>query len=164
MAQLFLPSDLPDPGKPVEEQELSILFACVLFGEIRSGDLLAIIRVADVALERERDPRTWWGHDLREVLLKESGGWHQFSALNEGDPNRAKLLEPLRWAPPGAWWLCLTVAERGIAGKLPRQEPVATHYYARSLLPDKVPAWTRHSRVSEVYKDQWHVFSYERAG
>jgi N-acetylmuramoyl-L-alanine amidase len=63
------------------------VLARTIWGEARGDGAEGMTAVANVVMNRARDPR-WWGRTVSEVCLKK---W-QFSCWNADDPNRAKLL------------------------------------------------------------------------
>ena len=139
---------LPDPGKPIAEQELSVLLAMCLFGEARGESDLARRAVAQLLLNRARNPRRVFGskpgadfaENLRRVILQP---W-QFSCFNPSDPNRAKLLHPLDHAEPQAWERCLRCAQEALRSSAPGKQPRdaltanSDHYFDDSIRP---PYW-----------------------
>ncbi len=148
---------LPDPGKPIAEQELAVLLAMCLFGEARGESDLARRAVAQLLLNRARTPRRAFGskpgadfaENLRRVILQP---W-QFSCFNPGDANRAKLLHPLDHEEPQVWERCFRCAQQALqAGDYnaqhnadPRDELTANsdHYFDDSIQP---PAWADPSK------------------
>ena len=139
---------LPDPAKPIAEQELSVLLAMCLFGEARGESDLARRAVAQLVLNRARNPRRLFGskpgtdfaENLRRVILQP---W-QFSCFNPSDPNRAKLLHPLDHAEPQAWERCLRCAREALRSSDPGKQPPdaltanSDHYFDDSIQP---PSW-----------------------
>jgi len=67
-----------------ELSALDLMKLCV-WREARGEGMLGKRGVAQVIQNRANDP-SWWGHDIRSVILKP---W-QFSSFNMADPNSEK--------------------------------------------------------------------------
>lgn len=108
------------------------LLALCIWGEARGESVTGQLAIAHVVLNRVARP-SWWGHDVRSVILKE---W-QFSYFNSRSPG------------PGL--VQLTIAELALA-KL-TQDPTlgATHYHAVGMTPD----WTRLMRQLVQIGGHW---------
>ncbi|MBF8305399.1 MAG: cell wall hydrolyses involved in spore germination, partial [Acidobacteria bacterium] len=86
---------IPDPQKPISEQDPVILLAMCLFGEARGESAAALRAVAQVVLNRTRHPHpvfgsrpgAAWEENLRRVILRPG----QFSSFHPSDPNYSKL-------------------------------------------------------------------------
>ncbi len=148
---------IPDPGKPIAEQELVVLLAMCLFGEARGESDLARRAVAQLLLNRARNPRRVFGskpeadfaENLRRVMLQP---W-QFSCFNPDDANRAKLLHPLDHEEPQVWERCLRCARQALQTGDSNAQPNADqrdeltansdHYFDDSIQP---PAWADPSK------------------
>ena len=148
---------LPDPGKPIAEQELTVLLAMCLFGEARGESDLARRAVAQLLLNRARNPRRVFGskpgadfaENLRRVILQP---W-QFSCFNPDDANRAKLLHPLDHEEPAVWERCLRCARQALqAGDYNAQHNAdqrdeltanSDHYFDDSI---HTPSWADPSK------------------
>ncbi len=148
---------LPKTNIPIEEQDIDVLFAMLIFGESRLDDrdedrweeFEMKAGVGHVAYNRSNNP-AWWGKDLRGVLLKQG----QFSCFNLNDKNRAKLLDPLLYEPASVWDACYIVA----AGILDRLIPDPTlrsdTYYDESI---KAPGYcTEKNFVKKIGKFYFH--------
>ena len=140
-----LPSlSLPDPSKPIEDQDLLVLFAMCIFGEARGESLIARRAVAQVVLNRAQHPHVVFGSkncgqfdaNLRAVILRPG----QFSSLYPGDPNYQKLWFPLAHSAPQVWERCLQCASDALAAKDCADTLTANsdHYFDDSILP---PSW-----------------------
>lgn len=132
---------LPDPSKPFEEQDPLVLFAMAIWGEARGDCLASKMGVAWTIINRVRRGG-WYGSGLRGVILKPK----QFSCFNHGDPNREKMLEPLKHDSEPVWQGCWNVAAE--EGKFLYDEtvkspfPDVVAYFDRSM--DKnPPAWAK---------------------
>ncbi|MBI3709616.1 MAG: cell wall hydrolase [Proteobacteria bacterium] len=107
------------------------LLARVIWGEARGEGEAGMAAVASVIMNRVRRPG-WWGNSLRSVC---TCPW-QFSCLNPGDPNRAKLYAVTAADPIFA--TALAIAQRAVAGDPADPTRGATHYYAADT---KQPSW-----------------------
>jgi spore germination cell wall hydrolase CwlJ-like protein len=126
---------LPETRGSFEDYGDITLLAICIWGEARSVDLRAQIAVGWTVRNRALNPR-WWGRTWREVILKP----YQFSAFNEGDPNREKMKDPLREDKDGrAWRQCLWVAwgiYHDLVGDITGG---ATHYHQSDMR--NYPSW-----------------------
>lgn len=129
--QIFLPR--PDIG--IEDQKTDVLFAMAIWGEARGEYIAGKTGVAYVIKNRAEHPR-WWGHDLREVVLKP----FQFSCLNINDPNRSKLLLPLKHDAVEVWDECYEVAFGVMNDDMPNPVGLSDHYFDDSIAP---PRWAK---------------------
>ena len=141
-AQAAMP--LPDPGKPLAEQDPTVLLAMCVFGEARGESEDAQRAVAQVALNRAQFPHpvfgsragAAWEDNLRRVLLRRG----QFSSFEPADLNYPKLLRPLDSEDARVWARCLRCAAAALAAK--EQEDTLTansdHYFDDSIQP---PSW-----------------------
>ena len=119
-------------------KELDVI-SRTIWGEARGEPLLGKIAVAYVIYNRvtmdlhgDNKP-DWWGEGVIGVCQKPA----QFSCWNEGDPNRAKLLDVT--ADDDAAKECLYVALGVWLRFLADPTNGATHYHATSVSP----AWAR---------------------
>jgi spore germination cell wall hydrolase CwlJ-like protein len=128
---------LPDPETPFEDHSELQLLAMVLFGEARGVPQVTRRGIGHVIINRALHPG-WWGRTLAQVILKPA----QFSCFNQGDPNRRKLREPLRYEAPAVWDRCcedaMEVYQRITQADLPDPVNGANHYYDTSIDP---PGW-----------------------
>jgi len=88
------------------------IMAKTLFGEARGSALETKQAVANVIMNRVKEPR-WWGSDVRSVCLKP----YQFSCWNQSDPNRPVIVAATAADP--VYEQCLELASRAMAGNLP---------------------------------------------
>lgn len=131
---------LPDPSRPFEEQEPLVLFAMAIWGEARGECLASKMGVAWTIINRVRR-NGWFGKGLVGVILKPK----QFSCFNEGDPNRDKMLEPLKHDSETVWRACWNVAEgegKYLDDTVEGPFPGVTCYFDRSMDKDP-PEWAR---------------------
>lgn len=101
---------LPDPDLPIEAQDEDVLHAMLVWGEARGESQTGKDAVAHVAMNRVRRKHT----SLASVILK---AW-AFSCFNKNDPNREKLLAPLKWGKQGVWsdcWKAAAEARQGLS-------------------------------------------------
>jgi N-acetylmuramoyl-L-alanine amidase len=115
-------------GAYSELSELDLMKLCV-WREARGEGILAKRGVAHVIQNRANDP-SWWGHDVRSVILKP---W-QFSSFDAADPNSEK------WPAEGdlSFSDCAEVCEAVTAGKDEDITRGATSYYDVSI---PAPSW-----------------------
>ncbi len=126
---------LPDPLRPIEDQDPLVLLAMAIWGEARGGCLASKMGVAWTIINRVRKGG-WYGTGLKGVILKPK----QFSCFNQGDPNREKLLEPLQHDSEMTWRACWNVADREgkfLYDTVEGPFPGVTHYFDKSM--DKNP-------------------------
>jgi cell wall hydrolase len=110
-----------------ELSPLDLMKLCV-WREARGEGMLGKRGVAHVIQNRADDP-SWWGHDVRSVILKP---W-QFSSFNAADPNSCK------WPALGdsSFQDCENICEAVSAGKDEDVTSGATSYYDTSIQPPK---------------------------
>ena len=111
-----------------ELSALDLMKLCV-WREARGEGMLGKRGVAQVIQNRANDP-SWWGHDIRSVILKP---W-QFSSFNMADPNSEK------WPAEGdpSFQDCADVCEAVATGRHEDITSGATSYYDISIPP---PSW-----------------------
>lgn len=126
---------LPDPTRPLEEQEEDVLLAMCIFGEGRGQSDEAKLGVANVVRTRVQARRKHYGLGWAGVILKPL----QFSCFNSNDPNRPKLLEPLKWEQLPTWASCWEIARKVYQGIERDNTLGATHYFDDSLAPHPPP-------------------------
>lgn len=136
--------------------EAIAILARTLYGEARGQSRVGKIAVANVMLNRVR-AGGWWGDDIVEVCLMPL----QFSAWNDDDPNRKKMLDAedyIRLDRPKTKWNsefeeCLEIAKKAVDGELEDNTYGSTHY----INPDVAdPYWARDKRPAIVIGD--HAF------
>lgn len=110
---------LPDPTKPFDQQEELVLLAMQGWGEARGEPDNGLAAVQHVVLTRCAMKHTTVA---QEVLRP----W-AFSAFNAKDPNRFKLLQPLKFGSLKDWERAVSLAESCLHGS-PNPMPEATHY------------------------------------
>ena len=129
---------IPDPTIPFPEQPHDILLAMLLFGEARGEPTVAKLAVANVVRNRILAGR-YGGADWPKVILHPL----QFSCFNENDPNRIKVVEPLKWAKPDVWGECLEIAQSILYGTAHDNTRRSTHYFDKSM-DSKPPFWAKY--------------------
>ncbi len=120
------------------------ILARTIWGEARGEPYDGKVAVANVVMNRVRDPR--WPDTVAEVCQQRL----QFSAWNRSDPNRLRMLAVTPADPIFA--TCIRIAEKAVAGDLPDLTNGANHYEA--LETD--PAWA--SRMFKVADIGRHEF------
>ena len=120
------------------------ILARALWGEARGEGVAGMVAVANVIMNRVADRR--WPNSIRGVVLQP----RQFSAFNDGDPNKALALAadlstPLFPEAPA-------IAAAAIKGELADLTSGANHYFNPSVQPD----WAAYmERVASIGR---HVF------
>lgn len=115
------------------EMEIDTL-ARTLWGEARGEGMNGMQAVACVILNRVEAARKlggyWWGNGVLQVCQKP----YQFSCWNKNDANYKKLVtvdeEDMHFVT------ALRVARRAMLGFIKDETNGATHYHARSIMPD----------------------------
>lgn len=124
----------PDPSKSFEDQEDVILLGMLVWGEARGEPQEGKDAVAHTVLNRlSLSPH--YGKTLKEVILKP---W-AFSSFNPNDPNRQKLLEPLKHGSMAEWASALMVAHNALSGVSQDTSNGATHYVVVDLWNRQCP-------------------------
>lgn len=124
----------PDPAKSFEEQEDVILLGMLVWGEARGEPIDGKVAVAHTVLNRlSLSPH--FGQTLKEIILKP---W-AFSSFNPNDPNRDKLLEPLKHGSIAEWASALLTAHNAMNGVSPDTSNGATHYVTVDLWNRQTP-------------------------
>ena len=118
----------------VTEQDIDTL-ARTIWGEARGESLKGKIAVAHVVLNRV-NAKSWWGRTIHAVCRKK---W-QFSAWNEGDPNRSLMGRVS--AGDERFRDCLYSAVGAIQGHLKDPTKGSCHYHTKSV----APRWSRGKR------------------
>lgn len=107
------------------------ILARTIWGEARGQPDRGMIAVANVVMNRVADRR--WPNSARGVCLQP---W-QFSAWNENDPNRPKMLAVTEDDP--TFRRCVEIATAAIDATLPDVTGGADHYFTKEIDP---PAWS----------------------
>ena len=126
-------SPLPNPNRHIIEQDEDILLAMLIWGEARSESERGKLAVGSVVRNRVLSGK-FGGDTWRNVILKP---W-QFSCFNLTDPNRGKLLEPLKHDTAETWDSCYGAARSVYTGEISDETGRATHYYVAG---SKTPFW-----------------------
>ena len=139
-----VPAAVPDPANPLASQDPAVLLAMCVFGEARCESEAVQRAVAQVVLNRARNPHPVFGSragaafedNLRHVILRPG----QFSCFHPSDPNYHKLLRPLEAEDPAVWERCLRSAEEALVAQNQPDTLTANsdHYFDDSILP---PSW-----------------------
>jgi cell wall hydrolase len=126
---------LPDKSKPIEAQTPDMLARMLGWAEGRGEALQAVVGILWSIKNRVQHPH-WWGNTLSSVILKK---W-QYSSFNGNDPNRAEMMDPLKYDTEATWAkICLSYEEVFVQG-VPDPTGGATHYHDKTMLEHK-PAW-----------------------
>lgn len=124
---------IPKPNLSIEAQDVDVLFSMLIFGEARGESMEVKKGVGHVAFNRSKHPR-WWGRNLLEVILRP----YQFSCFLSSDPNRNKLLLPLKYESAETWDECFLTACGILSGELPDNTENSDHYFDDSI---PAPRW-----------------------
>ena len=126
---------LPKPDQDFSIQDIDTLLAMCIWGEARGEIPEGRQGVGAVIRTRSEHPR-WWGHSYRSVILNPL----QFSCFNEGNPNREKMLLPLRYDFSEVWDDCYWVAVGILDGSIADPTGGADSYFDDSL-KNRPPHW-----------------------
>lgn len=118
------------------------LLARMIYGEARGEPYEGMVAVANVAMNRAAQP-SWWGTNLREVLLHPS----QFSCFLPA------YSESLVTPSESSWLDCMKIAHGVLTNQTGDPTFNATHYYADYIAP---PGWA--SQMQETAHIGQHVF------
>jgi cell wall hydrolase len=122
---------MPSPSWPPSDP--ATILACTVWMEARGDGWEGMEAVANVVLNRARNPR-WWGHDIASVCLMPE----QFSSWNEGStqiPLVISAMEEDSLSYKGA----VLAVELVMSGKLVDHTQNADSYYAISEKEE--PTW-----------------------
>lgn len=122
------------------------LMARTAYGEARGDGPEGMRAVMHVIMNRAHDGVAWNGRSVVEAIFKD----RQFSAWNEGDPNRAIMLAVTTANPVFAEARRIAAAVH--SGDLPDTTGGATHYHTVSI----APVWADASKVTAVIGG--HIF------
>ncbi|WP_179188665.1 cell wall hydrolase [Kiloniella majae] len=109
------------------------ILARTAWGEARSEGSQGMQAVINVVMNRHKDPRTWWGRSVRDICLFSYKGVHQFSAWNEGDANKPKML--VVDETDANFRTALSLANMALKGDLPDITGGADHYHTKAIDP-----------------------------
>lgn len=120
---------LPNPDLPFEQQDPVVLYAMCVWGEARGvATLQGKIAQAFVVSNRV-GCNGKYGEGFAGVILKP----YQFSCFNANDPNRAKLLEPLKHDSVQTWEACYTAAYMVYKGNVSDPSLGGIFYFSEPL-------------------------------
>lgn len=124
--------------------------ARTLWGEARGEGPQGMEAVANVILNRVKvaDAKGgyWWGKDIISVCQKP----YQFSCWNRSDPNYKQLIAITE--KDIHYTTAVRIARRSVVGTLADTTAGATHYHAKSIMPD----WAQGQRpTAQIGK---HIF------
>lgn len=126
---------LPDPLLPFQDQQPVTLLACAVFGEARGQVPEAKVAVGCVIRNRAAlAPR--YGTGIVGVILHP----YAFSSFLPKDPNRNKMLNPLKCECEETWASCYGIADDVFNWRVPDPTQGATHYFDDSI---PAPYWAR---------------------
>lgn len=131
-------SPLPDPRKTIKSQELTVLLAMCIFGEARSETPDARAGVGNVIKNRVLAGIYPGGDSWEKVITAPL----QFSCFNQNDPNRVKIMEPLKHETQETWDSCYSIAKAILEGSGKDNTKRATHYFDKSM-DARPPYWAK---------------------
>ena len=114
------------------------ILARTIWGEARGDGELGMRAVANV-INNRANIGGWWGGSIVAVALMDK----QFSAWNENDPNRAKMLSVT--ADDKQFALALIIAKDVVRGVSVDPTGGATHYHTTAVSPD----WRDDSKITK---------------
>ena len=120
---------IPISNIPIEKQQPIILLAMVIWGEARGCSFSEQIDVGNIIRNRVIKNKKSY-HD---IILQP----YQFSCFNKNDPNRKKLLQPLKYDTEKAWLSCLCASNLIYYNIVPDTVRGAVSYYSG----DGKPYW-----------------------
>jgi spore germination cell wall hydrolase CwlJ-like protein len=118
-----------------------LTLARTLWGEARGEGRAGMEAVAAVIVNRAQSPR--WPDSIAAVCKQP---W-QFSAWNDGNPNRAKMLRLGPDSDDPAFQLAWEIAGDAVAGRLPDRTNGADHYHADYVSPSWASGMTRTAAI-----------------
>jgi len=119
-----------------------VLLARMIFGEARGESYQGRIAVAYSAVNRLQNPGRFGGN-LRQVLLRRA----QYSCFNLGDPNRTRLMNPMRYDASN-FRECLGVARNVLGRRVADPTNGANHYFnPNTANPSWANRMTRTARI-----------------
>ncbi|RLC36422.1 hypothetical protein DRH29_04595 [candidate division Kazan bacterium] len=131
---------LPKKGLEIEKQHPLIIFTMCIWGEARGCSFWEQVDVANVIRNRVKKMKK----SYPDVILQRK----QFSCFNKSDPNREKLLTPLKYDSWKIWISCFCAAELIYNNIIPDSTYGATHYYSG----ERVPYWAKEMVVTKETK------------
>ena len=131
---------LPKKGLEIEKQHPLIIFTMCIWGEARGCSFWEQVDVANVIRNRVKKMKK----PYPDVILQRK----QFSCFNKNDPNREKLLTPLKYDSWKIWISCFCAAELIYNNIIPDSTYGATHYYSG----ERVPYWAKEMVVTKETK------------
>lgn len=115
-----------------------MILSRAIFGEARNLQSPDKLRVAvGWTIKNRVNNPSWWGNSYHSAITKP----RQYSAFNQGDPNRKYVESPLHKGNETdrkSWQNCYKIAEQVITGEIEDPTSGATHYYDQSISP---PDW-----------------------
>lgn len=125
---------VPDPAATrFEDLDELTLLACLIAGEARGEPFDGKIAVAWVVRNRVAYPGARrFGNGWRGVILRK---W-QFSAFNQDDPNRKKILRPRHYFSEKTWGECYRAAAGVFFGYVDDPTGGADHYHTKRVSPN----------------------------
>jgi hypothetical protein len=138
---LELPAPLPDPTKPLAEQDPVVLLAQCIWGEARGEEKQGKLAVGCVVRNRLRT-RIGFGFTWNQVILQKTPS----VAFRKGDANHEKVMRPLDGQGVTAvsvWNECYECAREIYYDFIVDPTHGATFYHDR-------PSWSRPTRNSSM--------------
>ena len=103
-----------------------LVLARTIYGEARGENEETRMAVANVVMNRVKDPK-WWGKTVKEVCLVRK----QFSCFNFGDPNFVELVSVT--IKNKVFQECFGIAYSVIKEYIPDNTNGATHYHNKNI-------------------------------
>lgn len=136
---------IPDPDIVPNDQREDIILACTIWGEARSQADDVRIAKANVMNNRKL-AGIFGGHTLKAVCLAPL----QFSCWNHNDPNRVKVLEPLKYDKQEVWEGCYMIADLMLRGEITDNTLRSTHYHDFADTFDHRVSWANDPRYKWI--------------
>lgn len=122
-------------------EDPTVVLACTLWMECRSGGRQGMQSVANVVCNRVDKPGAW-GEDVKSVCLAPK----QFSSWNEGS-TQVPLVQAAMTNDDPDWPIAFSIATNAVMGILPDITDGSTMYYDTSI---DAPYWTKPPAVFTV--------------
>lgn len=138
--------ELPDSTRAIAAQPEHILLGMLVWGEGRGESPQGKRAIAETVVTRAAIKKTTPSF---EALRHNRRGTYHYSCFMDRDPNRHKMLEPLKHDKPEVWQACLDAAKDALAGLSPSPAKGATHYLVKRMWLSPEPGhWYSTSEIA----------------
>ena len=140
----------PKTNNLYHDDEVTLL-ARVIFGESRQNNYgrqnKELQRTVAYTVINRSGKNKWWGHTLKEVMLKQKNSSYQYNCFNKRDPNRKKVMDPWKYEDKKLWAGCYSIAKEAIDNPQKDNSDGPTHYYDTSM---KIPSYLKGKKPVKV--------------